>query len=355
MTKVWHYDGLSGVRYSPELICDGDQLYLKQDGLTPTPYRWADLVFAGIKDQNATYGLKDRRGWRLGFDGPVPNEIAQKLPTAEKYGRWIDRIGLWPAAGAFVALSAVALFIGLKAPDVLAPLVPASLERKLGDAMVGDFGGRVCNGPGGQAALTAIVKKIEPKTDDIKVRVVNIDMINAVALPGGNVFVFQGLLKDAKSPDEIAGVVGHEIGHVRNRDVMQALLRQMGLSVLLGGANTNVGGSLNALLSSTYSREAESKADRHSIEALRGGNISPMDTAAFFTRLAMMEKSLGKGKAALGYLSSHPLSESREAAFRNSYAKGAAYQPSTTPEQWQALINICKDDPTVAKDDKLLL
>jgi beta-barrel assembly-enhancing protease len=354
MAQVWHYDGASGIRYTPELVAEGDHFRLALEEGLGQPHAWSDLVFTSNKDGTATYGHKTRRGWRIGFDGPIPAEIAARLPRPEKYGRFIDRIGLWPASGAFIAISAAALFVGLKAPDLLAPLVPASFEQKLGDAMVGDFGGRVCNGPGGQEALDALVKRIEGDPKGLKVRVVNIDMVNAVALPGGNVFIFRGLLQEAKSPDELAGVLGHEIGHVRNRDVMQALLRQMGLSILLGGANSDVGGSINALVSSTYSREAESNADIYSIKAMQRGQVSPEDTAGFFARLAQMEKSLGKGKSALGYLSSHPLSEAREKAFRGSLVKGRNYTPAVTAEQWRAIVDSCKNDPDVEEDDGLL-
>ena len=250
-------------------------------------------------------------------------------------------------------LLAVALFIAIKTPDWLAPLVPLSIEQKLGDAMVGDFGGRVCNGPGGQVALDALVSRIEPNRQGLKVRVANIAMVNAVALPGGNIFVFRGLLQESKSPDELAGVIGHEIGHVRNREVMQALLRQMGLSVLLGGMNGDVGGGVNALVSSTYSRGAEAKADDYAIRAMEKARVSPEGTAGFFARLAAAEKMLGKGKAALGYLSSHPLSESREKKFRASLTKGTATTPVVTAEQWRAIVDSCANDPDVDKNDGL--
>jgi beta-barrel assembly-enhancing protease len=355
MTQVWHYDGASGIRHEPELVPEGDQFRLKLDDGLGAPHSWSDLVFAGEKGGTTSYGHKSRRGWRIGFDGDIPAEIAQRLPKPVKYGGWVDRIGLWPASGAFVAVSAIALYVGMQAPDLLAPLVPASFEQKLGDAMVGDFGGRVCNGPGGQAALDAMVKRLEPNPAGLKVRVVNIGMVNAVALPGGNVFVFRGLLQEAKSPDELAGVLGHEIGHVRNRDVMQALLRQMGLSVLLGGANSDVSGSLNALVSSTYSRDAESKADNYSIEAMKRSRVSPLDTAGFFGRLAAMEKSLGKAQAALGYLASHPMSATREKAYKGSITKGATYTPVVDANQWRSLVDSCKNDPNVAEDDGFLL
>ena len=354
MARVWHYDGASGVRLQPDLLPEGDGFRLALPEGAGDFHAWADLTQMGDKQGERTFGLKGRRGWRIGFEGEVPADIDSHLPRAKTYGGVIDRIGLWPASGAFVALSAAALFIAVKTPDWLAPLVPASLEQKLGDAMVGDFGGRVCNGPGGQDALDALVARIEPNRQGLKVRVVNIAMSNAVALPGGNIFVFRGLLQEAKSPDELAGVIGHEIGHVRNRDVMQALLRQMGLSVLMGGMNGNVGGGVNALVSSTYSRGAEAKADGYAIRALRRANVSPEDTAGFFARLAKAEKLLGKGKAALGYLSSHPLSDSREKDFRASMNKAITYTPVISAEQWRDLIDSCANDPDVEKNDGLL-
>jgi beta-barrel assembly-enhancing protease len=354
VAKIWHYDGTSAVRHEGELIAEAGQFRLRLDDGLSEPVPWDAVTLVGEKDGVSSFGHRARRGWRIGFEGVIPPDIAVRLPKAVKYGSWIDRIGLWPAAGLGVALSAAALYVGIQAPDWLAPLVPQSLERKLGDAMVGDFGGRVCNGLGGQDALNAMVKRVEPGSADLKVRVVNIDMVNAVALPGGNILVFRGLLQEAKSPDELAGVIGHEIGHVRNRDVMQSLLRQMGLSILLGGANSDLGGSINTLVASTYSRAAETNADGYSIRAMQRARVSPLATAQFFARLAEMEKSLGKAKSALGYLSSHPLSETREKAFRDSHAKNAPLSPSLTPQQWRVLVDSCKTDPDVEQDDGFL-
>jgi Zn-dependent protease with chaperone function len=79
-----------------------------------------------------------------------------------------------------------------------------------------------------------------------------------VALPGGNVILFDGLVKQARSPDEVAGVLAHEIGHVREKHVMQALLRQMGLAVVLGGIDGNSGALVNNMLSMSYSRVVSS-------------------------------------------------------------------------------------------------
>ena len=355
MTQIWHYDGATAIRHTATLGEDATGFQVIGAGFDLRHYDWADLVYLGEKKEGPFYGLKDNLGWQIGLIHPVPDMLFARLPKPVKYGGIVDRIGFGTAAAAFTAISAAVLYIGFKAPDWIAPLVPMSWEAALGDAMVGDFGGRFCNGPGGQVALDALVKRIEPEGRGLQVRVANIDMVNAVALPGGTIIVFRGLLQEAKSPDELAGVIGHEIGHVRNRDVMQSLLRQAGLSLLLGGISGDAGGYANTLISATYSREAEAEADAFSIKLMKHANVSPKDTAGFFARLAEGEKMLGKAAAALGYLSSHPLSKKREAMFRNSANAKAAYTASINPQQWRALLETCATDTDVAQDDGLFL
>ena len=283
--------------------------------------------------------MKDVVGWRLGFVDPPPPAIAAKLPKHHVYGGWVDRFGLWPAAGIFAGVAALAVAGVLRTPALVARLVPASVERQLGEAMVGDFGRRGCDRPGGQAALDALVKRVDPNDPTLEVHVVAVPMVNAVTLPGGRIVIFSGLLKEAKSPDEIAGVLGHELGHVRHRDVTEALLRQLGLSVLLGGMEGHVGGYTNALLATAYSRGAESRADAYSIDLLRAAAISPVDTAGFFRRLG---KGDGKTERMFAYVASHPVSSDRARAFAASGTKGATYRPALDPGQWAALKDICR-------------
>jgi len=347
MEGVWHYDGRTARRRLPRLTIVPDGFLLADEDGEDGPIAWEALVARDPSGSDPVYGLKGRPGWRLGFAGAIPPEIAPLLPRAERYGRLVDRHGLGRATLVLGAIAAVVLFAVLSAPRWIAPYVPASWERRLGDAIVGDFGGRLCNGPGGQAALNALVRKLDPAGPPLEVRVANIQMVNAVALPGGKIVIFSELLKEAKSPEELAGVLGHEIGHVRHRDVVQALLRQAGLSVVLGGLGGDAGGSFNALLAATYSREAESHADRSAVAALAAAGISPLGTAGFFARLGRMEARLGRAGVALGYVSSHPLSSARERAFARSAVKGRAYAPALTPEQWKALVDICHNDPKV--------
>lgn len=346
MVAVWHFDGASGVRQNGALIAEGDGFRLHLGDVVSDLYYWPDLVSRGTRGEAEVYGLKGHRGWQIGIEGYVEPDVARHLPTSEKFGRWVDRIGLVRAAVVGVVASALAIVLVVRSPEIIAPLIPSSWERSLGDAMIGDFGGRFCNGAGGQEALNKLVNRIEPGSQDLKVHIANINMVNAVALPGNHIIIFRGLLQQAKSPDEVAGVIGHEIGHVRNRDVMQALLRQMGISIVLGGVG-DAGGYASALVSMTYSREAESKADQHSIKAMQKGSVSPADTADFFARLAEAEGKLGDAEPLLAYVSSHPQSALRQKAFATSAIKGAPYTPAITPTEWRALIDSCKNDPNV--------
>lgn len=344
--NVWHYDGKSAVKRKVEVQDIGQQFFLLETERRHGPFAFADLEYVTRTGDADVYGLSGVDGWRLLVSGPVPPELASMLPAARTYGGWIDRLGFGKAAIAFTLVSAAAVAIVLLSPQWLAPLIPSTLDKKLGDALVGDFGGRFCSTPAGDAALKKLVASLDDQPQDLRVEVAKIDMINAVALPGGNVILFDGLLKQARSPDEVAGVLAHEIGHVREKHVMQALLRQMGLAVVLGGIDGNSGALVNNMLAMSYSRESEAEADAHSMKALGQANISPVGTASFFDRLSNLDGSAsGDGDTGItGYMTSHPLSRSRKEAFEKSIVKGANYKPALTMREWTELKTMCTQD-----------
>ena len=96
---------------------------------------------------------------------------------------------------------------------------------------------------------------------------------NAFALPGGHIYVFQGLIDRAQSPDELAGVLAHEIGHVAHRDGTRTVLQTAGLSFLFGMMLGDFfgGGAVviaaKTVLRSSYSRRVEAAADTYSVDA----------------------------------------------------------------------------------------
>ncbi len=348
---AWHFDGKSAVRRKVEVQTVGNQFYLAELERRHGPFAFADLEYAGEQGDASVYKMGGNDGWRLGLVGNVPTELVPHLPAKKTYGGWIARLGIGPASAVFAIVSAAVVAVVLFSPQWLAPLIPASVETKIGDALIGDFGGRFCSTPKGKAALAKLTNALDADPRDLQVEVANIDMINAVALPGRKVILFNGLVSQAKSPDEVAGVLAHEIGHVREKHVMQGMLRQMGLAVVLGGFDGNGGSTLNGLLSTTYTRESEREADDHSLKALKSASVSPIATADFFRRLSAMDGSAqmreGKERAMASYTSSHPLSDERRKLFENSVIKGKAYRPILSSDEWTELKTMCAQDRKV--------
>ena len=164
---------------------------------------------------------------------------------------------------------------------------------------------------------------------------------NAFALPGGKVYLFDGLLAKAQNPDEIAGVIAHELGHLRHRDGTRNLIYNGGTSFLVGLLFGDVTGSSalifasRSLVTASYSREAEQNADTFSIDLMHklGRPTKPMGELLF--------RVTGKeGSNALSFLANHPLTEDRLKRMADE-DRPPSGPPLLTAEEWTSLKSIC--------------
>jgi Zn-dependent protease with chaperone function len=266
------------------------------------------------------------------------------------------RVIVWSLV-ATLSLVLVAVFVVPELAARLAPLVPASVERKLGEAVDAQvrsmldtrkLGERLVCGPqpteqAGQAALESMVARLSqgaPLAAPIKLQVVRRPEANAIALPGGHIYVFEGLLAKAESPDELAGVIAHEIGHVVSRDGTRSMLQSAGLSLMFGMLLGDfVGGgavvlAARALIQSSYSRDVELAADAFgaALVARIGG-----DAAALGGILTRIE---GERKPGVRIWADHPYAAARVRAIA-AIAPPASRAPLLDAEQWAALRRIC--------------
>jgi len=122
-------------------------------------------------------------------------------------------LGAWAAFGALV--------------DAAARHVPAEAERALGDGMAKLVrrSGHPCAAPEVEAMARRLAAEAGLDAEHLDVAVLDDETVNAFALPGGHVFVLTGLLKKSRSPDEVAGVLGHELGHVVLRHHVRSAMR----------------------------------------------------------------------------------------------------------------------------------
>jgi len=242
------------------------------------------------------------------------------------------------------------------------PLVPIAVEQKLGDAVDGQIRatldtkhlgaafvcGSGANGAAGRAALDKLVGRLQAAAAlpyPLRVDVVRRPDFNAFALPGGHIYVFQGLIDRAQSPDELAGVLAHEIGHVAHRDGTRTVLQAAGLSFLFGMMLGDfVGGgavviAAKTVVRSSYSRRVEAAADIYSVSLMRKVGADPRALAVILARVTA-DKDEG-----IKILADHPDTKDRVVAI-NAIAPTGATTPLLGAADWAALKQICA--PTTA-------
>ena len=349
-TPALWYDGQSAIRHEGEAIWNGGNSLALSSITSAISVPFADLEYGEHRGGEYVYTRQSERDFRLILPETMPPDLASRLPAKANYGAWVDKLGLGKATAIFAAVSVAAVALFMTAPDWLGPRVPESWERNLGQAMVGDLGNKLCHTPEGDAALSKLLDAVDPAQEQVRAGVANLGMVNAVALPGGQVLLFDGLVQDAESPEELAGVLGHEVGHVRERPVMTALLRQFGLSILLSGANSDIISNAAGIATTSYSRDAEREADQFARDRMAESDISPAGAASFFER---MGKEFGDGEDSntlIGWTASHPAPGERAKAFRAA-AKGGTFRPVLTAQEFQAIKSMCEEDPDVEEFD----
>lgn len=144
--------------------------------------------------------------------------------------------------------------------------------------------------------------------------------INAFALPGGYIYVNRGLIEKAPHMDELAGVLGHEIGHVTKRHTAKTIQKEqgatvgiVGLCVVLGNCNDPVTSKAIDIGASAvfakFSRQDEAEADAEGVKNVVRAGIDPRGMRDMFQTLLAERKS--KPGAVDAWFASHPMEEDR--------------------------------------------
>ena len=137
--------------------------------------------------------------------------------------------------------------------------------------------------------------------------------VNAYALPGGIIVVNKGMIEEAASAEELAGVLAHEVQHIERRHTLQQMIASAGwaavLAIVLGDVSAVTAIVIHQLGNLRNSRKLEAEADVEGMKALARAGIPLEGMATLFRRLqAEQEKRGGEGPA---LLSSHPATEER--------------------------------------------
>ena len=184
--------------------------------------------------------------------------------------------------------------------------MPQEARAKLGGAVVASMAKdrKVCETPASKAALERLTQRLAAAASDkpLHARVVLLDwsLVNAFAVPGGQIILTRGLVQRAGSSDEVAGVLAHELGHTLELHPEAGIIRALGLAAATQlafagsqGTVSNIGVLLTQL---RYTRIAEREADAHALRMLKGAGISAKGFGDFFERLEGKKPGEESGK-----------------------------------------------------------
>ncbi len=353
-----YFDGMTNRKHNVALRF-GPALEIVEDGNVVASFAYGDVRRAdgppGILRLRSVSALPLAR---LEIsDDATKGAVAAQCPMLDGErgaSRQTWRIVFWSAA-AVCSIVLTAVYGIPLAADRLAPLVPFALEKRIGEAVDREvrtmFDGRACGGAEGQRAFTAMMEKLAAAGGlalSMEAEVISSAVPNAFALPGGKVYLLDGLLQKATSADEIAGVLAHELGHVQHRDSLRQIIQTSGSSFLIGllfGDITGAGAVIfmgRSLLDASYSREAEQGADAFAVDIMRKLGRSARPMGELLVRIT--DRDISNGLTILG---SHPLSADRLATMKKED------RPNTGPEilsaaEWRALKAICQGNSAPA-------
>ncbi|MBT2785771.1 MULTISPECIES: M48 family metallopeptidase [unclassified Halomonas] len=366
MLQAQFFDGVTAYRHEVciSVLDDQQALVIHADSLAE-PVRWELSDLRALSDSSSTAQLTLTR-YTSSVDERDPARLivtdsdfiaGLRATQPDLFRRdvrkrtWLRMAGWGAGAVGAIALMLFVILPGMA--NILAEAIPIEREVAFGKAVTQQIewvlssssaSTQRCDSPKGIAALNTMLERLTAGRDmhyEIAVQVFEHPGVNAFAAPGGQVVILSALLEKAETPEEVAGVLAHEIGHVERRDPMRQALRAAGAAGLLSMVFGDLAGAAlvsEHLLTAAYSREAEVEADRFALDMLAAAQVDVAGFANFFARIEELEA----GDIAIPErLSTHPDSNWRGAQaqhFAESQGETTAVLTST---EWAALQAIC--------------
>ncbi|HET6389061.1 M48 family metallopeptidase [Hyphomicrobium sp.] len=296
---------------------------------------------------------KDAPGASLFVQGArFAADLRARAPQLSARAAWLREKRFWFVLLAVLAALVVAAYMsGISPAKSIAQVLPDGWRQRLGNVSRESMteGHKECIDPAGVAALKRLTERLAkglPAKVPFDVHVYDWPLMNAFAVPGGQIILTKGLLDKSQTPDETAGVLAHEMGHGIELHPEAAIIRGVGLGATLeiilggtpGGGLANVGLMLAQL---GYSRRSEREADTHALELLKAANISPKGLGEFFSRVTKLEAEHGdKAPGGFRWFRTHP--PPAERARLVSAQQDYPATPALDASDWEALKSICR-------------
>jgi Zn-dependent protease with chaperone function len=363
------FDGVCPVRRAATVALGLTAMEIRDpDGEALAAWRYGDLATYSAPDGMLRVGAATNAARLEIRDRDLAAAFTARAGRIRQRGALAPRTRLkvvgWNLAGVASALL-VAMFGLPTMVERIAPLVPLGVEQRLGAGVDSQFRAQLARArldecgqdPNAQASRAAFDKMVSQLEDaaalplPVRAAVVRHTQTNAVALPGGHVYVFADYVKKARTQDELAAAIAHEMGHVAHRDGMREVIQPVGLWFLFGpligdfGAGAAAWVTIHTVLLPTYAREREAAADAFGAQLMLKLGRNPRADGDFMLRYAGAAKS----KIEI-LLTDHPETRERVAAIEAIARAAPKRNGSAAPElltaaEWAALKQICQAAP----------
>lgn len=281
------------------------------------------MVFCRNEDRSLTIFTEDKR-----FSSALAFAAGGLLDDQLRAGK--DKVKSDRRSGRnFLLICMVCLVVGLTglyygiklAGSAAVGALPVSVDQQIGrHTFTGmDLGGEEIHDPVIVGAMETIVDRLAPHAAlaglDYEVHVVRSEQVNAFALPGGIIVVYTGLIEQADQPEQVAGVLAHEISHATLRHGLERVGQSLGVAAAVNLLIGNVEGLVvlgaevfQLAAVNSYSRGQETEADSEGVRMLYAAKIDPLGLAQFFE---VLKEDCNNVPTGLEWISTHPDHEAR--------------------------------------------
>ncbi len=357
-----YWDGRTAVRHEVRVWPSSEGVRVEGAGDTDLLWSFAEFELAQgrYRDQHVRLEKRGGSGAALVFAGrSVLGELQRLAPAGDGRFAEVNPSDGWRRSVAatlvlFLMIGGAYFWAIPAAADRAGDFVPVSWEERLGATAV-NLHVTGCSDPDVSAALGEMLDRLVatvPVTHyTFRVFVTQSPVVNAFAAPGGYIVIHRGLLEQTERPEQLAGILAHEMQHVIQRHSTRALFRQTSFSALASMLGSNAIGNTFALNAARsvgelrFSREDEAAADEAGMRMLQAAEI---DAQGMVEAYEILARQPGQLSGVAQYVSTHPAIEERIRVLGQMASK-AAYKPVALANGagWRRVRSGCGPDVTV--------
>ncbi len=301
--------------------------------------RWDVKRILPLEDTTVPIYLKYKQGDRIAYLKFEDDSIVEEIKIVQPFKHVVSPSNRWlkiivGAVITAILVSASLFFLAPKLIEKMADTLPVETEVQLGD--------KLFEQTKGEFTFNEEKTKIAQQFFDslhfesrypIRVHIVKSNEINAFAMPGGHIVVYDSIIRTMKSSEALAGLFAHEFSHINKHHSTRTLIQMAGtyglLSLLVGdvsGIASLIVLNANELLNMSYSRSFEQEADREGVKLLVKRGVDPEGMVLLLKQLKSAETT-----TVPQFLSTHPLTEARIADVK-SEIKLLTFSPQNTAQ-----------------------